>query len=167
MWGWPCHTHPSLPVSFGNSMSHHTFCPEERALEAVTYELTRKLDEKKSSHIQTTPSRIVQHLQDAVWNQDPALPTGLKISRPEKRLTRVKKNLIAHADFFARLALHGMTQAGPANLEALEAAQISCCGQQRGTVGGEHRPEAPPTLPHPPPPLSSPYLALQWPSSLG
>lgn len=61
-----------------------------------------------------------------VQNQDPALPLSLEMSRLKNRLTRVKENLVAHADFFAGLTLYGLTLAGLGNLEALEAAQVSC-----------------------------------------
>ena len=104
---------------------------------------------------------IVHHLEDLlglrVWNQDPALPVVLETSRLENRLTRVKKNLSAHADFFIGLTLYGPTLGFPLNLEALEAGQVSGYEQEHTVVGGKNFSE-PPLYPAPSP--STPAQAL-------
>lgn len=99
--------------------------------------------EKGTAKFQTTPSLIDRHLEEAlglrVWGGGPVLPLAPEPSTPEEGLTRVNEHLVAQADFFLWSAHLGPTQAELVNLEALEAAQVSGCGQECALVGGQRR----------------------------
>ena len=83
------------------------------------------------------------------------MPVVLETSRLENRLTRVKENLVAHADFFVGPTLYGVTLAGLENLEALEAAQVLGYEQEHAEVVRQNRP-TPPHYPSPIPHNPSP-----------
>ena len=87
------------------------------------------------------------------------MPVVLETSRLENRLTRVKENLVAHADFFVGPTLYGVTLAGLENLEALEAAQVLGYEQEHAEVVRQNRP----TPPHYPCPIPLyPCPVLTW-----
>lgn len=84
------------------------------------------------------------------------LPLAREPSRPEEGLTRVKEHLVAVADFFVRPAHLGLTPVESVDLETLEAAQVSGCGENvRQWVGSTGR-----IPPHPIPCPSSPVHPL-------
>lgn len=84
------------------------------------------------------------------------MPLAREPSRPEEGLTRVKEHLVAVADFFIRPAHLGLAPVESVDLETLEAAQVSGCGENvRQWVGSTGR-----IPPHPMP--LQPCPSLTW-----